>query len=153
RLAQQLREQVQQVDAARLSGDACAQLVEELAATEKACAALRARCATRVVDGRTKPAAWLSQVTGLTTTEAKAQIETSRALEDLPATRAAVDAGELSLGQAKEIVAGENAKPGCEAELLEVARSQSVGTLREKVRKLRLDSIPINELRARQVAA
>jgi hypothetical protein len=82
--------------------------------------------------------------------EAKAELDTARGLQDMPETRAAVAAGELSLAQAKQVVRTEAECPGSEAELLRVARSQSLKTLKDKARKRRLGAVDPDELHARQ---
>jgi hypothetical protein len=93
---------------------------------------------------------WLARASGTSTVEAKAELDTARGLQDMPETRAAVAAGELSLAQAKQVVRTEAECPGSEAELLRVARSQSLKTLKDKARKRRLGAVDPDELHARQ---
>jgi hypothetical protein len=72
------------------------------------------------------------------------------ALDDLPAVRAALNAGELSLAQVRELVKTEAACPGSATELLDTARSQSLKTLRDKARSRRLGALDPEELHALQ---
>jgi hypothetical protein len=68
----------------------------------------------------------------------------------MPDTRAAVVAGELSLAQAQELAKAEADCPGSEAELLAIAKSGSLKTLKDQARKRRLGVIDPEELHARQ---
>ncbi|MGH9036984.1 MAG: DUF222 domain-containing protein [Acidimicrobiia bacterium] len=139
------------------AGEDCAVVVEELAATEKACAAARVRAAARASDcgahrekGFADAADWLARASGTSTVAAKAELETARALEEMPETRAAAAAGELSLAQAQEVAKTEAECPGSEAELLAVAKAGSLKTLKDKARKRRLGDIDPEELHVRQ---
>ena len=92
------------------SGEDCARLVTNFARAEKALAAARVRAATRAAEcnehrkeGFADPSEWLSRRTGTTAREARGQLDTMKRLALCPATRDAVAAGELSLGQADEI--------------------------------------------------
>jgi hypothetical protein len=71
-------------------------------------------------------------------------------LEEMPHTKAAVEAGELSLAQAREVAVTEAECPGSEAELLEVAKEESLKTLKDRARKLRLEAIDPKNLHAAQ---
>src|SRR5205807_4230167 len=109
-------------DPALLSGDDCAALAAELAATEKACGAARARAAARATacgahrtQGFADPADWLARVSGSSRGEAQATIDTvATAAEACPRTNEALVSGALSLAQAREIVTTEAARPGSE---------------------------------------
>jgi hypothetical protein len=83
------------------SGEDCAALVEELAATEKACAGARARAALRAAGcgahrdkGFADGADWLARASGTSSVEARAAMETAKAVEDMPHTRAAMEEGD-----------------------------------------------------------
>ena len=139
------------------SGADCAVVVEELAATEKACAAARARAAARAADcgahrqkGFADAADWVARATGTSAVEAKTAMETAKAVMEMPHTRAALEAGELSLAQAHEVARTEAECPGSEAELVEVARTESLKTLKERALKHRLDAVDPEELHAGQ---
>lgn len=156
-LARALREALAAFDPGLFRGDDCAAAAEELAATENACAAARARAAARAGEcgvhrqkGFADAADWLARATGTSKVEARSAMETARALRDMPDTKAAVDAGELSLAQAQELARTEAECPGSEVELLDVARNGSLKTLKERARKYRLEAIDPEELHARQ---
>jgi hypothetical protein len=139
------------------AGEDCAAVVEELAATQKACAAALALAAARASEcgahrqqGFADAAAWLARASGTSTGQAKAELDTARALRALPDTRAAVAAGELSLAQASEVARTEAECPGSEAELLAVAKGGSLKTLKETGKKRRLGAADPEDLHVRQ---
>jgi hypothetical protein len=155
-----LRQALAGFDPALWLGADCARLAEELAATEKACGAARALAAARAAASRAHQergygdaADWLAAVTGHGRGEAKADLDTARALGELPATRAAVVAGEVSLAQAGEVVRTEAEVPGTEADLLALARRAGLGPLREEARTRRLAAVDPDDLHRRQLAA
>jgi hypothetical protein len=155
--ARALRDALVGFEPGLLSGVDCAAVVEELAATEKACAAVRSRAALRAAGcgahrqrGFAEGSDWLARATGTSTVEAKAALETARALEALPDTRAAVEAGELSLAQAREVAVTEAECPGSEAEFLAVAKGESLKILKERARRRRLEAIDPEELHGAQ---
>jgi hypothetical protein len=158
--AQGLRAALVGFDPAVLSGADCAALAEELAATEKACSAARARAAARAADCRAHrergygdAADWLSAVSGRGRAEARSELDTARALEDCADTRAAALSGEVSLAQAAEITRAETEVPGTEEELLALARRSGLGPVRDEARKRRLAAIDPEDLHRRQHAA
>jgi hypothetical protein len=139
------------------SGEDCAVLVEALASAEKACAAARVRAAARAgacgahrERGFADPSDWLGRVAGTSTSAAKAALDTAAALEELPAAKAALDSGELSMAQAHELVRTEAACPGSAAELLAVAAGQSLRALKEQARDRRHRAVSPEELHAAQ---
>ena len=98
-------------DPAEYTGEECARLTTKLARAEKALAAARTRAAARAAEcneprkeGFADPCEWLARHTGTTARDARGQIDTMKRLELCPATRDAVASGEVSLGQANEIV-------------------------------------------------
>ena len=142
------------------SGEDCAVLVEELAAVEKISAAARVRAAARAGEcgshrerGFADVSDWMARATGSTAGSAKAALETAAALDSQPEAKAALEAGELSFAQARELVKTEAAVPGSTAGLLDVARDQSLRTLKERARDRRLRAIDPEELHALQHAA
>ncbi len=148
------------LDPGKYSGDDCAVLVEELAIAEKACAAARVRAAARAglcgahaERGFAAPADWLARVAGSSASAAKAALETAAALEELPEAKAAVESGELSMAQARELVRTEAECPGAAEELLEVARGHSLKTLREEARDRRVRAVDPEELHELQQRA
>ena len=141
------------------SGEDCAVLAEELAAVEKVCAAARVRAAARAGTcgahrerGYADVSDWMARATGSTAGSAKAALETAAALQSQPGAKAALDAGELSFAQARELVKTEVAVPGSTADLLDVAKSGSLRTLKDEARDRRLRAVDPEELHALQHA-
>ena len=158
--ARVLRQALGGFEAGLYSGQDCAAVVEELACTEKACAAARARAAVRAAGcgahkdkGSAEPADWLARASGSSSAEARSAMETARAVEDMPHTRAAMGEGELSLGQAHEIARTEAECPGSEAEMVELAKRESLKTLKEQARKRRHQAIDPDKLHDAQQKA
>ena len=143
-----------------VSAEECAVLVEELASAEKASAAARLRATVRAgaagahrERGFADVSDWLARAAGSSTASAKAALDTAAALEQQPDVRAALEAGELSLAQAQELAKAAAACPGSTAELLDIAKRQSLKTLKEEARDRRMRSVDPEELHARQHAA
>ena len=158
--AEALRAALAHFDPALWSGADCARVAEELAATEKACGTARALAGARAASSRAHrergygdAADWLAAVSGRGRGEAQAELDTARALEELPATRAAATAGEVSLAQAGEVARTEAAAPGSEADLLALARRSSLVAVREEARSRRLAALDQADLHRRQRAA
>jgi 5-methylcytosine-specific restriction endonuclease McrA len=143
-----------------LSGGDCARLAEELAATEKACAAARVLAAARAVQagapGRgvgPDGAAWLARQSGTTASQARQALETARRLEDCPDTKAALLAGHLSLAQAQELTQAQADTPGAEQALLALARQSDLSQLRQQAREHRQAHTPVEDLHRQQQRA
>ncbi len=154
-----LRDALVGFEAELWSGAACAAAVERLAEAERLCASARARAAARAGEcgahrgrGFGSTAEWMARLAGTSTGAARAELETIAALGECPATAEAVAAGELSLAQAREITSTAAKVAGVEGELLSHARTHSLRGLKEKARRLRLDSIDPEELHRRQHA-
>ena len=157
RLAQQLRDALCDFDPSLLSPKDCLAAVERLAATEKACAALRVRLAARAVEhgahrdqGFSTGIDWLAQQMGSTNAEARNALETAKSVEECPETKAALLSGELSLAQAHEIGRSYSEMPDAEREFVEVARTSGLGALRDAVRDRRLRDADPARLHQRQ---
>ena len=142
------------------SGEDCANLAEKLAALEKVSAAARVRAAARAgacgahrERGFAEVSDWMARATGSTAGSAKAALQTAGALESQPEVKAALDAGEISFAQARELVKTEAAVPGSTAGLLPVAKGESLRTLKEQARDRRQRAIDPEELHALQHAA
>jgi Domain of unknown function (DUF222)/HNH endonuclease len=119
-------------------------LFDDAARAERLCAAIKSRLARRVEEtkvwrtsGHRSAAHWLAEATGATVGAAARTLETARALEHLPDTKAAFNAGRLSDVQAAEITSAAAADPAAEAELLEAAGTTSVKGLRDRAREVR----------------
>lgn len=96
---------------------------------------------------------WLARASGSSANGAKAALDTAAALDSQPKAKVALENGELSLAQARELVKTEAACPGSVAGLLDVAKSQSLKTLKEEARDRRVRAIDPEELHALQHAA
>jgi hypothetical protein len=147
-------------DAKTHSGEDCARLVRTFARAEKALTAARVRAAARAAEcnehckeGFANPSEWLSRHTGTTARNVRDQLDTMKRLKLCPETRDAVASGELSLGQAEEIVRTEEEVPGSERTLLPLAKKSGLSKLRDEARKVRMKAIPAEKLHERQRAA
>jgi Domain of unknown function (DUF222)/HNH endonuclease len=84
-------------------------------------------------DGHLSAAAWLANVFKTSWGVARHHVRTARALDEMPATRAAVEAGDVSMCSVRRLVAARDADPAefgrAEAQLVEAARLHSVGDL------------------------
>jgi hypothetical protein len=148
------------LDPELLSGDDCLALHDELAAAVKAGQAALLLIAARAVAcgaykqrGFNDGAVWMARQVGGTTGQARQALETAARLADCPGTRLALLEGELSLGQAAEIVRTETETPGAEAELLKIARGSDLAQLRDKAREHRQANTDVNELHRQQLKA
>ena len=140
-------------DPEQCSGEVCAVLVEELASTEKVFAAARVRAAERAgasgahrERGFADVSDWMARLVGSSAGAAKTALHTMAALEQQPAARAALVAGQLSLAQAQELVRTEAVAPGSTAGLLDVARTQGLKALKEEARERRAKAVDPEEL-------
>jgi hypothetical protein len=140
--AASLRSALASIEPGLLSGPDSARLAEELALTEKACAAARLLAAARAVDagahkdlGYRDGPAWLAHQSGTTATQARQALDTAGRLQDCPDTREALLAGDLSLAQAQEISQAQAETPGAESALLAMARQGDLSTLRQQARE------------------
>ena len=138
----------------------CATLVEKLAALENVSAFARVSAAARVGEcgahrerGFADVSDWMARATGSTAGSAKAALEMAAAVESQPEVKAALETGELSFAQVRALVRTEAAVPGSTAGLLEVAKTESFRTLKEKARDRRVRAINPEELHRRQHAA
>ncbi len=141
-------------------GGDCARLAEELAATEKACAAVRVLAAARAVEagahrerGFADGAKWLARQSGSTAGQAREALQTANRLADCPDTKTALLSGDISLSQAAAIIEAQAEIPGAEGELLPVARASDLSQLREQAREHLQAHVDPAELRARQFEA
>jgi hypothetical protein len=155
-----LREALCGFDAGVFSGDDCARIAEELATTEKACAAagqlaaLRAsECKAHQTRGFHDAADWLAKQTGTTPGQARKHLKNAAKLDDHPDTRDALLAGEVSMDQASEILDAAGEVPGSEKDLLDLAKEGDLRRLKDKARDVRVEAIKPEELHQRQVKA
>ncbi len=141
----------------RYSGEDAADIAEELARTEKACAAARVRFSARAAAcgehrrrGHAAAQDWMASTSGSSRAQARSELAALEAIEERPETRDAVSAGEVSIAQAAAIAA---APAEHEAALLGLARTSGLGTVRDEARKHRLEAMDVEVLHARQQQA
>jgi hypothetical protein len=159
-LAAALRAQLEGFDPELVDGAHCARVAEELAATEKACAAARVMAAARAIEcgahkgrGFHDGPAWVARQAGVSTGQARQALEAAAGLGRCPGTRSALLAGEVSWAQASEITRAEAELPGAEEALLSTARQRGLGDLRDRARERRSAGTPVEDLyRAQQRA-
>lgn len=158
--ANALLEALHTFDPGYTSPEDCATLAEELARTEKACAAARLLATTRAVThgahrhrGFSDPASWFAHQAGTTTSQARRALETAAGLDECAQTKQALLAGEVSIGQAHEIVKAEKESPGQEDDLLSAARSSDLSKLQEQVRVRRFERTSPEDLHRLQLTA
>lgn len=139
-----LEEAVATLEPEVLEAKTAARLVETFARMERLCAAGKALAARRVAasgvwrkDGDRSSAHWLARKSGISVGQAVSTIETAERLAELPATEQAVRHGKLSEVQSKEIASAASASPSSEKELLGVASSQGMATLREQCARIK----------------
>ena len=151
-----VRAAIGRLEPGALPVEACRELIEDLSRTEKVCALARVKLAERTAGSVPRPgsadgevAAMLARSSGGSAASAKAELATVRALEEFP-TAPAVEAGELSLGQAREVVAAAKVAPDAEGSLVDLARSGGLAGLRDAARRVRLGAIDVEELHREQ---
>jgi hypothetical protein len=127
---------------------------------EKASVAARVRAAARAgalgahrERGFADVCDWMARLTGSSTASVKAALDTAAALSQQPEAKAALEAGELSMTQAGELVKTEAACPGSAAGLLEIAKRQSLKTLKEEARDRRVRAVEPETLHSLQQGA
>jgi hypothetical protein len=84
-------------------------------------------------DGHLSVAGWLATAFKMSWGVAREQVRTARALDEMPATRVAVEAGDVSMCAVRSLVSARDAEPAAfgaaETQLVEAARIHSVGDL------------------------
>lgn len=135
-------------------------LVEEGALIERLGLAIKTLASARVAesggwrgDGDRSPEEWLARKTGTTTGDAAATVSTGQLLRDLPATTGAVQRGELSGPQVREIAGAAAIDPAAEHRLLEQAAAGSLGELREACKRTRAAADPDPDATQRRIHA
>lgn len=152
RLVDELLRALVAFDPSAWSGAACAALAERLARAGKACETASARAAVRahgygIVMER--PDEFLARVHGSTASAARTAMVAVEAMLTAPDTKDALLAGEVSLAQAAAIASA----PEHERELLTLARTKSLGPVKDAARKHRLATIDREELYEHQLDA
>ena len=148
------------LDPGAYDGQRAAALAERLARAENTCAVTKVRLAARASEcgvhrdrGYVDSHDWVAAMSGTTAGAARDALQTVARLDECPETADAVAAGQVSMAQAGEIVRAEHEAPGSEHELVEVAKTKSLGAVRERARTRRLEAIDREELRTRQHSA
>ena len=112
--------------------------IERLGAAGKLLLAKRAAESTEwQKDGHRSAAHWLANESGTSIGAAIATLETSERLTELDDTRDKLTAGELSQAQVTEIASAVMADPAAEEDLLRVATTEGLKTLKEKCLRVR----------------
>jgi hypothetical protein len=152
RLVDELLRALVAFDPSSWSGPECTALAEQLARASKACETASARAAVRASGCGTvteRPDEFLARVNGSTASAARTAMVAVEAMLVAPETKHALLAGEVSLAQAAAIASA----PEHERELLALARTKSLGPVKDVARKHRLAAIDREELYERQVDA
>ncbi len=137
-----------------------ARLVDEGARIERLGLAIKTLASARVTEsgswrgqGDRSAEEWLARTTGTTTSDAAATVTTGQLLRDLPATAGAVQRGELSGPQVREIAGAASVDPSAEHRLLDQAAAGSLGELREACRRTRAAADPDPEATQHRIHA
>ncbi len=155
--ASSFRDALWRFDPQIVSAAECAEIAESLAATEKACAAVRLIASDRAVAGGAHAergfkdgASWMARHCGSTSSQARQALETAKKLEDCPRTKEALLSGDVSVAQAQEITRAEADTPGAERHLLKVARKSDLSKLRDEARDHKAANTGVSELHRQQ---
>jgi len=143
-----LKESVAEAEPATLEGKSAMAMMELYAEAERVAAAGKSLMARRVADsgawrssGERSPAHLVASKTGTSVGQAVDVLETAARLSELPQTEKAVRAGELSETQAKEIASAAAAAPQRESELLKVAATEDLTTLKERCARVKAAAV------------
>jgi len=139
-----LQEIVSKLDPNVLPTSVAVAMVEEFATIGNVADGGKALAGKRVSDsgawrknGEKSPAHWMAKKTGTSVGAAVGVLETAARLADLPATEEAVRKGELSEVQTKEIASAAAADPSAEKQLLDVAQTEGMATLRQRCARVK----------------
>ena len=143
-IVEQLRMAVRELHPGAVTPDEAAEFVEAFAEGERLCAAAKAMAA-RVVErsglwrgeGHRTAAHWMAERTGVAVGQAVGTLETARRLEHLPRTAEAFRSGQLSETKVKEVAAAAAVDPASERSLLDLARTETIKSLREKCQEVK----------------
>ena len=141
----ELKRLVGELEPDRFDGSDARAMVEAFGEVERLGAAGKALAARQVVatgawkqTGSHRDAAdWLASATGATVGAARATLETSARLAELPSTEAAFRSGELSTVQVDAVAAAATADPDAEMALLECAQHDGVRGLRNECERVK----------------
>ncbi len=139
----ELRSAIDALRCEQLAEQPDARIEEDLAELQRAAETLEVERLRRLAeierrgifqrDGHLSAASWLASAFKVSWGTAREQVRVAKALQEMPATRQALDDGELSMSAMRVLVAARDADPSafgrCERELVEAARIHSVGDL------------------------
>ena len=135
------------IDVASMTGAEAARSFELFASLERLAAAGKILVAPRLADsdewarqGHHSATEWMAKTSGTSVGDAKRVADTAEKIADLGATQDALRSGNLSPAQAAAVGDGAAADPAAEAELLDAAGRESVRSLRDKARRVVLNS-------------
>ena len=128
-----------------LDAGSARELLALCARGEKLFAYAKTALARRVDD-----ATEVARASGTSVGKAKVVVETAKALRDSDVLNDALAGGDVSVDQASEIVKAERAKPGSADELIRIAKHESFLVLKEKSRRVVLESEQQRGLTERQ---
>jgi hypothetical protein len=126
--------------------------LERLAASAKTLLAVKVEAqATHRRHGCTSAEEQLAKLGGTTQRDARALLQTSKHLAELPKTADALRRGELSLTQAEAVASAAVCQPDAEARLLALAATTNVHELREECKRTRRLADPNPEATHRRI--
>ena len=128
-----------------MSAEMAREALTRYARAEKLAAFGRTALARKVDD-----ASEVARMTGTSIGKAKETVETAKRLRDADEVGAALQTGEISFDQAAEISRTEQSRPGSARELIDVAQKVPFHVLRDKSRRLRLETEQTRDLGSRQ---
>ena len=138
---------VSSLDVASMTGAEATRSFELFASLERLAAAAKILVAPRLADsdewarqGHRSATEWMAKTSGTSVGDAKRVADTAAKVAGLGATQDALRSGNLSPAQAAAVADGAAADPDAEAELLEAAARESVRSLRDKARRVVLNS-------------
>jgi hypothetical protein len=120
-------------------------LLESYARAEKL-AAYGVAALARRIDDRSE----VARTAGVSAGKAKAVVQTGKVLATSNDLSAAMQHGDISLDQAREIASAEESAPGVAAQLVAVAETAAFHVLRDRARKARLEAEQHRDLACRQ---
>ena len=156
------REGLAELDPGVFSGQECIIVTETLTRLANASAGAAARAAARAAEcgahrakGYRHADDWVANTSGTSRRDAKDALDVGAATTGgkCPGVKEALEKGQLSLAQAAEITRTEARAPGSETELLALALTRPLSTLRDEARKRRQAVVDPAELARRHHAA
>src|SRR5688572_13464099 len=141
--AQHLRALASSLDVSEVTATRCLALVPVVTSATNALGALSVRLSARVAESRMAipgggdAADNLARAAGTSRAAARRRMKDAERVTEHPATAAALAQGEISEAQAATIARTEEAAPGSEPKLLELARAGSADAVDDEARRIR----------------